>query len=129
MRVKRIQQQDVEETAAINLRQSVQQAQRRGVLSLVRANPLERQDGLDRAADHLAAHQAMVILDLLDGLPLFVQRNDPSLQTELTTATETAEYLDAVQCSHHASLHAAGVQGFIPFQSAIDVHQHLFQRF
>ena len=86
LRVERIEQQDVEEAAAIELRQSSQQAQRRGVLPLVRANPLERQDGLDRAADHLAAHQAMVILDLLDGLPLLVLGNDPSLQTELTNS-------------------------------------------
>ncbi len=70
----------------------------------------------------------MVILDLLDGLPLLVLGNDPSLQTELTTATETAEHLDTVEGRHHAPLHAARVQGFIPFQSAIDVHQHLLQR-
>ena len=48
------------------------------------------EDGLDRAADYLAAHQAMVILALLDELPLFVLRNDPPLETKLTTATETA---------------------------------------
>ena len=71
----------------------------------------------------------MVILDLLDGLPLFVLGNDPPLQTELTTATETAEHLDAVQCGHHAPLHTAGIQGFVPLQSAIDVHQHLLQGF
>lgn len=127
MRVKRIQQQDVEETVAIKLGQSAQQAQRRSVLPLARANPLERQNGLERTADHLAAHHAMVILDLLDGLPLFVLGNDPPLQTKFTTATETAEHLDAVQCRHHAALHAAEVQGLIPFRSAIDV-QHLLQR-
>ena len=65
------------EAAAIDFGQSPQQAQRCGVLALTWANPRERQDGLDRAADRLATHQAMVILALFNGLPLVALGNDP----------------------------------------------------
>jgi hypothetical protein len=87
----------------------------------------DRQEGLDRATDELAAHRWMAVLYRLDRLGPRVQADDPALQAKLTTATLTGKELDAIQSGHPATLEAARVEGFVTLQAAVDLHQHPLQ--
>ena len=65
LRIKRVEQQDVEEPTAIKIGDSAEQAQSGGLLAFARQEPLDRQKRFDRAADDLAADRPVVILHLL----------------------------------------------------------------
>ena len=60
LRIKRVQQEDVNKRAAIKLRQSGQQTQCGRILAFARLQPLHRQHGFDGTADHLTTHRPMV---------------------------------------------------------------------
>ena len=93
-------QKDVKEAAVVKVGQPAQQAEGCRVLAFPGTNPLDSQEGLDRATDQLAAHRSMIVLDRLDRLALRVQAGDPALQAELTTAALTGKDLDAIQSGH-----------------------------
>jgi len=66
LRVKSVQQKDVEKAAAVPVRQIAQQAQSGGILALARLEPFQREKGLDGTADNLTSHCAVIIPDLFD---------------------------------------------------------------
>src|SRR5262249_45362964 len=73
--VESIQQEEVEETAAVEVGDFVQQAQGGGVLALAGLHPLQGQKGLDRATDDWAAHRPVVVLYLFDFHALLPRRD------------------------------------------------------
>ena len=88
-RDERIQQQDVEEAAAVKVWQAEQQAQGGRVFSLAGTEPLDGQQGLDAAADGLASDRAMVVLDALHRRPVRLGVQNPPPEARLAIAAET----------------------------------------
>ncbi len=125
MSIKRIEQQDVEEAAAIKIGDSVEQAQSGGLLALAGLEPLDGRKGLDRTADNLAADGAVVVLHLFDFHAALAGGN-ATFQAGITTTAVAGEHLDAIQCSDDPPLHATFIQGLAALQGSIDLDQHFF---
>src|SRR5690242_12149629 len=128
LRVKRIQKQDVEKTAPVHLRQTIEQTKSSRVLTLARLKPLDGKEWLDWAVDDLTTDSAMVILRLLDLATGLILQGHAALQATVTATAETGQHLDAVQRRHQAPLDSSLIEGLAAFQTAVDIHQHGFQR-
>src|SRR5215469_1669288 len=98
------------------------------VLSLARLKPLDGEERLDWAVDHLTTDSAMVILSLLDLASGLILQGHTALQAMVTATAETGQHLDAVQRRHQAPLDSSLIEGLASLQATIDIHQHGFQR-
>ena len=121
--VESVEQEEVEETTAVQIGDLAEQAQGGCILTLAGLQPLQRHQRLDRAADDLEGHQAMVVLHLFD-FETFLAAGDATLQTGVAAAAVAGKHLDAVESRHDAALHPTLVESFTALQGAIDVDQH-----
>src|SRR5665213_3102355 len=124
LRVKSVQQKDVEKTAAVPVRQIAEQTQGGGVLPLAGPQPFQGKKGLDGTVDNLASHGAVIVLDLFDSDPGFADR-DTAFQTGVAVAAVAGEHFNTIESGHDAALHAVGIEDFVPLQCPVDVGELL----
>src|SRR5580698_10164583 len=70
----------------------------------------------------------MVILSLLDLAAGLILQGHTALQATVPATAETGQHLDAVQRRHQAPLYSSLIEGFASLQTAVNIHQHGFQR-
>src|SRR5689334_3755040 len=77
--------------------------------------------------NHLATDRTVVVLSLFDSATRLVLFDDASFQATVAMSAETRQYLDAIQSSYQAALHTSLIEGLTPFETAVDIHQHVLQ--
>ena len=103
----RIERENVEKAAAIEIRQPGEQSPRRGVLALARLQPLDGQQWFHGAADDLAADGAVIILNLFDGIAIAVFALDSPLQTSVAATAVAGQDFDAIKGGGDVALAAS----------------------
>src|SRR6516162_2011865 len=129
LRVKGVQKEEVKKAAAIEAGQTRQQAKRRRVLAFAGPEPLEGQKRFDRAVNHLTTDGTVIVLNLLHPPAGRVLADHPAFQAILTTATETGQHLDPVQGGDQMALDPSRLKSLAAFQPAVQIDQHVFERF
>jgi hypothetical protein len=91
-------------------------------------DPFQAQEALHRAADDLAAHGTMKILNALHRPAVAAGACDAALGTVGAATAITGKDLNTVQGRYDMTSHAAGLECLIALQLAIRCHQHVFER-
>ncbi|PYT32547.1 MAG: hypothetical protein DMG57_01430 [Acidobacteria bacterium] len=128
LRVKRVEQEDIQETAAVKIGESVQQTPSGRVFALSGLKPFDSQERLAEATDHLASDCPVVILQLFR-FHAGLAYHDATFEAGIAATALTGEQLNTVEGCDDAAWHAAGIERLVAFECAVNLDQHVLLAF